>query len=147
MAGRGPGERQYDSPPEQDKERGQAPAPRRAHEPLPPEAGEGGQDSWADEAPLRLGYKGVITLRRVNIKPQKKRKEYVQRLEDIIGLCEEALMDPEAVEAIQLKAADVIIRAIRMGYTIVREVDIENLERHTKAIQRSFEERDRASQG
>ena len=56
-------------------------------------------------------------------------------------------MDPEAVEAIQLKAADVIIRAIRMGYTIVREVDIENLERHTKAIQRSFEERDRASQG
>ncbi|MBD3206232.1 hypothetical protein GF319_07805 [Candidatus Bathyarchaeota archaeon] len=147
MAGREPGARKHDSPPEHDKERGQASGPSRTHEPMPTEVGDGGQDTWTDEVPIRLFYKGVITIRKVNIKPQKKRKEYIQRLEHIIGLCEDALMDPEAVEAIQLKAADVIIRAIRMGYTIVREVDIENLERHTKEIQRSFEERDRASQG
>lgn len=93
------------------------------------------------EATLRVGYKGAITLRRVSIKPSRKRREYVKRLERIIAICEEALVNPEALEEIQLKAADVIIRAIRMSYTIVREVDIENLERLATEIKRELEAR------
>jgi predicted ATP-grasp superfamily ATP-dependent carboligase len=67
----------------------------------------------------------------------------VERLERIIALCEEALCDPGAVEGAQLKAADVIIRAIRMGYSIVREVDVEDLERRAEEIKERLEERRR----
>jgi hypothetical protein len=97
-----------------------------------------------NEAPVRIGFKGFITLRR--IKPETKRKEYVKRLEDIVKTCEEALADPNVMKSIQLRAAQVIIEAIRMSYTIVREVDVENLEKLTAQIKAKLEERNRASQ-
>jgi len=64
-------------------------------------------------------------------------------LERIVAVCEEAMNDAEALEEIQLKAAEVIIKAIRMSYAIVREVDIENLERHAEEIKKRLAERDR----
>jgi hypothetical protein len=96
-----------------------------------------------NEAPVRISFKGFITLRR--IKPETKRKEYVKRLEGIVKTCEKALADPNIMKFVQLKAAQVIIEAIRMSYTIVREVDVENLEKLTAEISAKIEERDRAS--
>jgi len=107
---------------------------------VPQEAGEGGQASKEAEAPIRISYRGVITLRRVRIEPSKKRGEYVQRLEQLISICEEALSDPQALEEIQLKAASVIIRAIRTSYAIVREEDVENLEQLAQEIKRQLAE-------
>ena len=74
------------------------------------------------------------------MRPGVKRGEYVERLERIIALCEGALCDPAALEGAQLRAADVIIRAIRMGYAIVREVDVEDLERRAEEIKARLEE-------
>jgi len=137
----GRGDGVYKGHTEQDKELRHASGSGTATGPVPEEDGAGRETRQEAEAPLRLGFKGVITLRRVRIKPEQKRKEYVRRLEGIVTLCEKALSDPEAVEGIQLKAANVIINAIRMSYAIVREVDIENLERQTKEIQRILEQR------
>ena len=105
--------------------------------------GAGGASGGGDEASFRLSF--TLRLRRVRIRPKEKREEYVARLERIIELCEAVLNDAGSMEDVQLKAADVIIRAIRMGYTIVREVDVENLERITAEIKAKLEERDRES--
>jgi hypothetical protein len=105
--------------------------------------GAGGASGGGDEASVRLSF--TLRLRRVRIRPKEKREEYVARLERIIELCESVLNSQGLMEDIQLKAADVIIRAIRMGYTIVREVDVENLERITAEIKAKLEERDRES--
>jgi hypothetical protein len=142
-AGRGDGV--HKSNPKQDKElrpaNGACGTPRF----MPKEVRAGGEAREETEAPIILDFKGNITLRRMSIKPDKKRREYVRRLEDIVELCEEALSDPNSIEGTQLKAANVIINAIRMSYNIVREVDIENLERHTKEIQKILEKRARES--
>jgi len=147
MAQRRRGDEDHNKATEQNKELGPPAGPHRALGTVPQETPDRGTSSEEAETPLTLGYKGVIILRRFKIKPEKKRRDYVQRLENIVSICEAALSDPESVQEVQLKAADVIIRAIRMSYTIVKEVDIENLERQTREIKRSFEERDRESEG
>jgi len=129
--------------PEQDEEGGEAAGPRGADGAGPEEDAGGGSAAGGAEAPARIGFRGFITLRRFKIRPGRKRREYVERLERIMAVCEEALSDPEAVEGAQLKAADVIIRAIRMGYAIVREVEVEDLERHAEEIKKRLEERRR----
>lgn len=86
----------------------------------------------------RIGIK--VTVRRVRIKPDEKREEYVRRLEKVIRFCEGVVNNPSAAEIIQLMALDVIIRAIRMGYTIVKDVDVENLERYTEEIKAQLKE-------
>jgi hypothetical protein len=109
------------------------------------EDGAGGSSGGGDEASFRLSF--TLTLRRVRIRPKAKREEYVARLERIIELCEAVLSDAGAMEDVQFKAADVIIRAIRMSYVIVKEVDVENLERVTAEIKAKLEERDREGSG
>ena len=103
--------------------------------------GAGGASGGGDEASFRLSF--TLRLRRVRIRPKAKREEYVARLERIIELCESVLNDVGSMKDVQLKAADVIIRAIRMSYVIVKEVDVENLERVTAEIKAKLAERDR----
>jgi len=131
--------------PEPGKERGQAGPPRGDHGPRPEEAGAKWPAGGEDEAVHRFGIQ--VTLRRVRINPDRKRREYLERLEGVIKACESAMGDAGALEEIQLKAMDIIIKAIRLSYVIVREVDIENLELQAEEIKRRLEERDRASQG
>lgn len=147
MAQRRKGDEDHNKAPEQNKKLRPSTDPHRAPGTVPQEARDRGTPPEETETPLSLGYKGVITLRRFKIKPEKKRRDYVQRLENIVSICEAALSDPDSVQEVQLKAADVIIRAIRMSYTIVKEVDIENLERQTREIKRSLKERDQESEG
>lgn len=64
----------------------------------------------------------------------------------MVGACEAAMGDAGALEDAQLRAMDVLIRALRLSYVIVREVDIENLERQAEEIKGRLEERDRAGQ-
>jgi len=103
--------------------------------------GAGGSSGGGDEASVRISF--ALRLRRVRIRPKAKREEYVARLERIIELCESVLNDVGSMKDVQLKAADVIIRAIRMSYVIVKEVDVENLERVTAEIKAKLAERDR----
>ncbi len=127
---------------ESDKEeRGQAVGTPRPHAAGIEENAAGGALGGEDEAPIRISLK--ITFRRIRIQPKKKRQEYIARLERIISICEQVLSGSNVLEKAQLRAAEVIIEAIRMSYTIVRDVDVENLERIAAEIQERLEERDR----
>ena len=117
---------------------GAAVGPRGAVRAGAEEAGAGGEARGEDEAPVRVRFGGFVTLRR--IRPREKREEYLARLERIVATCEEAMSGAE-LDGAQLKAADVIIRAIRMGYAIVREADVENLEQAAAEIKRILEAR------
>jgi len=99
--------------------------------------------SGKNAAPLQLSFR--IAARRFRVEPKRKREEYVFRLERIIRTCENALNNPGAMEKIQLKAAEVIIKAIKISYEIVREADIEDLERLAAEIKAKLEERGQQS--
>ncbi|HUS78363.1 MAG TPA: hypothetical protein VM050_06865 [Patescibacteria group bacterium] len=51
----------------------------------------------------------------------------IQELDGIIA-------DPEGFEEIQLQAMDTLIKAVRLCYTIVRDVDVELLESELETI-------------
>jgi DNA-binding Lrp family transcriptional regulator len=110
------------------------------------EDAEGGAPSGED-ASLDIAFQGVIRFRRIRIEPAKKREEYIERLERVIALCEEALTRPGAVGRPQLRAAEVLIKALRASYEIVREVDVENLERLAEEVARKIEEASGAGGG
>jgi len=93
-----------------------------------------------DAAPIRLSLR--VAARRFRIEPKRKREEYMSRLERIIRTCETPFNNPKAMEKIQLKADEVIIKEIKMSYEIMREAEIENLERLVVEIKAKLEERD-----
>ena len=122
---------------------GQAFSTPRSDAALPEETAPAGSPHEEGEAPIRIRVK--VTLRRVRIEPAEKREEYIARLEKAIKFCENVLNNPGAVEEIQLEALDVIIRAIRMSYTIVKDVDVENLERLTDEVKTQLKGRPQPS--
>jgi hypothetical protein len=95
------------------------------------------EDARSGEAAARVRV--VITARRVRIDPAGKREEYVGRLERLIGGLDGLLADPGLDEAARLKAVDVIIRAVRMCYLIVRDVDVERMERELEKLKEEAE--------
>ena len=99
-------------------------------------------DLREDEASTRI--KVFITARRVRIDPERKRTEYIHRLEALIQGLDGIIADPEGVEKIQLRAMDVMIRAVNMCYRIVRDVDVEMMEDELARIE---EENQRAREG
>jgi len=69
-----------------------------------------------------------ITARRVRIDPEAKRAQYLNRLELLIQEFDAIIAAPEGYEDIQLDAMDTLIRAVRLCYTIVRDIDVERYE-------------------
>lgn len=125
------------------RERGQALGTLGSDAALPQGDEASGPSRGEAEAPIRV--KVQVTVRRVRIKPRGKREEYVARLERIIMFCEGVINNPGSVEEVQLLAFDVIIRAIRMSYMIVKDVDVENLERLTEEVKTQLKERHQPS--
>jgi len=76
----------------------------------------------------------AITARRVHIDPESKRREYIQRLERLMEQLDEMMADPGSVREIQLKAMGILIKAISACYAMVRDIDVENLEREVEEI-------------
>jgi hypothetical protein len=59
---------------------------------------------------------------------------YLARLEGLMGELDGIIADPVGFERIQLDAMKVLIRAVRMCYSIVRDVDVEMLEDELEGI-------------
>jgi len=76
-----------------------------------------------------------ISTRRVRIDPAKKRENYIARLEKVVGQCDKMISDPEGVEEIQVKAMSVLIRAIKVCYGLVVDVEVERLEREVEELE------------
>jgi len=84
-----------------------------------------------------------LTARRVRIDPKAKRAQYLNRLELLIQELDGIIGDPEGFEDIQLQAMDTLIKAVRLCYTIVRDVDVELLEHELEKIkERTREEQE-----
>jgi hypothetical protein len=70
----------------------------------------------------------------VRIDPERKRVQYLRRLEKLIKGLDGIIADPEGVEPIRLRAMDVMVRTVRMCYLIVRDVDVERLENEYETL-------------
>ena len=73
---------------------------------------------------VRAGF----TVRRVKIDPRRKRAEYVERLEALMGELDGIISDPSGYGDIQVRAMNALVGAIRMCYRIVLDVDVKDLE-------------------
>ena len=85
------------------------------------------------ETPLTF----TVTVRRVRINPEKKRSEYLHRLERVIRELNEMLQNPDTIKSTKLKAMDVMIKAVKACYTIVRDVDVEEIEEAVEKIKKA----------
>ena len=106
--------------------------PEPAHQGPNPNV-EGGQGAQQTGPLCRKGYatkevKVHLTARRVRINPETKRAKYLNRLETLIQELDGIIIDPEGIEDIQLQAMNVLIKTVRLCYSIVRDIDVEVLE-------------------
>jgi hypothetical protein len=105
------------------------------------ESGEGApetaeMETAVEDAPsIRL----CITPRRIRIDPEKKRLRYIRRLERLMRRLNDIISDPKGVEEIQLEAMRVLIRAIKVCYDIVSDVEVEMLEKEVEELKRRKE--------
>jgi len=88
-----------------------------------------------------------ITARRVRIDPSEKRRSYIRRLEKVMADCDKIASDPQGYEEIQVKAMAVLIRAVRVCYDIITDIEVEMIEAEAEEVKRLLEERARAVQG
>ena len=65
-----------------------------------------------------------VTVRRVRIDPQKKRREYVERLEELLKELDAIISSSSTPRKLKLRAVDTLVRVIRGCYEIVRDVDV-----------------------
>ena len=74
--------------------------------------------------------------RRVRIEPEAKRNEYIERLDNVIEKLEEIINSEDTDEKTRIRAANVLARLISTSYVMVRDIDIENLERELEELQK-----------
>jgi predicted ATP-grasp superfamily ATP-dependent carboligase len=61
-------------------------------------------------------------------------------------LCDGIVADPGTPEGVKVKALAVLIRAVKVCYEIVTDVEVELIEEQAEEIRRALEERRRGSQ-
>ena len=72
--------------------------------------------------------------RRARIDPEGKRAEYLRRLELLMGKID-AMLDGHGARKGELRAMDVMIRAVRASYVMVQDANVEALERAYKELE------------
>ena len=84
----------------------------------------GGEAHGLRETRLTLN----ITVRRVRINPEKKRVDYLVRLERMMNELNDMLSNPDTIRSAKLRGMDVMIRTVKACYSIVRDIDVEEIE-------------------
>lgn len=87
---------------------------------------------WRDLGVLEVG----ISCRRVRVDLAERMLSYIGRLEDVMRVCDRAAADPCGFEGVQLRALDVLIRAVRVCYGMVVDVEVDELEAEVAALER-----------
>ena len=107
------------------------------------------EDGGAAEAGGTSGGEGKATIRldlqvrRVRIIPEERRGEYIRRLEEIMKSLDAIINDPTGIEEIQIKAINALVTTVRTCYSMVREMDVEHLEKQLKRLKQENENRKR----
>jgi len=99
------------------------------------EAEGGGEAQGEDDAAQRIRVR--ITARRVRIDPVEKREQYINKVEKLMEELDQIIAKPNGVETIQLKAMNLLIRAIRLCYGIVSDVEVEMLEEEVEELKKT----------
>ena len=87
----------------------------------------------------------TIYVRRVRTDPAEKREQFIQRLDDAVEAIEAILDDPKTSELTRIKAANAIAWILRASYTIIRDIDVENLEHKLAILQAENQARKNAA--
>jgi len=99
-------------------------------------AGSGGANAFA--GPKRTITQRQTTLRislKFTICPQEKRAEYVEALDRMIRRVEKVINSARTTTSQRLRAMTVLAELVRVSYSMVRDVDVERLEREVKALE------------
>lgn len=94
--------------------------------------------AWQVDPGMRVRLE--ISARRVRVDPAKKKRSYIRRLERVMRECDKLISNPEGYKEIQVKAMDVLIRAIKVCYGIVVDVVIEQLEEDITGLTARYRE-------
>jgi flagellin-specific chaperone FliS len=80
-----------------------------------------------------------ITLRRTIMRPDEKRGEYIGKLDEIITRLEFIINSEFTEEKMRLRAVDTLTRVIKAAYTMVKDVEIEDIDRQVHEIEEMME--------
>jgi predicted amidohydrolase YtcJ len=78
--------------------------------------------------------------RRVKIKPEEKRHDYIRRLDKAIETLEEIINSEEAYEKTMIQAANSLARLISTSYVMVQDIDVENIEEEIENLKKTMKE-------
>lgn len=91
--------------------------------------------------PRRQGLELRLRPRRVKIKPEEKRHEYIRRIDKVIETLEAIINSEEADEKIRIQAANALARLVSTSYVMIVDIDIENIEEQAETLQKMIEDR------
>jgi hypothetical protein len=85
--------------------------------------------------PLQTTYKMTIYLREFKIVPAKRREELIKILDDVIQRLLTLISSKKTTTALRLRAMAVLNELINTSYRMIRDVDVEQVERETKTLE------------
>jgi len=88
-----------------------------------------------------------ITARRVRIDPEEKRREYIERLERLIEGLDKLANNRRVERKTRLRAVEVMVKVINTCYGIVRDIEVEMLEREFEELETEAEGEAEGSEG
>ncbi len=97
----------------------------------PQEAEEAGP--LEPEVSTRLRF--YVTARRVRIDPEAKRVCYIERLEKFIDKLDRMASNTRVPRKTRLRAVEIMVKTISMCYSIVSDVEVEQLEAELKELE------------
>ena len=106
------------------------------------EGGQGAEEEGQVEAPGDPGQRirFSISARRIRVGPGERRQRYIGRLEELMAECDRMLVSPGGRDEVRVKVMGVLIRAIKAGYGMVVDVEVEELEREVRELEEAERE-------
>jgi hypothetical protein len=77
-----------------------------------------------------------LCARRFVIVPKEKREEFVAILDDLIKRLTKIINSNRTKTTVRLRAIEVLAELVRTSYTMVREVEVEEIERETETLEK-----------
>ena len=90
--------------------------------------------------PRRQGLELRLRPRRVKIKPEEKRHDYIRRTDKATETLEEIINSEQAYEKTRIQAANSLARLISTSYVMVQDIDIENIEEEIENLKKTLKE-------
>ena len=77
-----------------------------------------------------------LTCRRVRFDPAERRLSYIRRLEAVMDYCDGVASAPGGYDELQLRALGTLIRAVKVCYGLVTDVEVGMLEGQVEELKR-----------